>query len=154
MNGYEIKDAKGITGKAYKQISSVLYVIFGAVVGIFPRFIVCPWTPENGFMSCWETAKIMSLFGIAFVFAGVIKSLIKRPGIKIGIDVSVMVTALVGIFVPAKIAVGCMNVGMACHTVAFPVIYGLMFCIGIMAFIGIITEAKSSDVLKEDAEVI
>lgn len=136
MNSYKIKDTQGIIRKAYKHISSVSYVIFGAAVGILPRFIVCPWTPENGFMPCWETAKLMSLFGMVFVFAGVFKTLIKRSGIKTWVDVSVMATALVGILVPAKIAVGCMNMGMACHTVAFPVIYCLMFCIGITAFIG------------------
>ena len=148
MKKYSIKDTGGNIKRVRKYISPALYILFGAAAGILPRYLVCSWTSEKGFMQCWETAKIMSLLGIIFVFAGVIKLLAKKSGIKTGIDISVMITALLGILVPAKLVGGCLNMGMSCHTVAFPFIYALMICIEGIAFICVIREAKRSFTLK------
>ena len=79
-------------------------------------------------MQCWETAKIMSLVGIVFVLIGGLMFFVKNLKVKTSLDISAAAVSAVGFFIPAKLVGGCMDAGMACHTTAFPIIYGLLIC--------------------------
>ena len=105
------------------RIMGAFYCVIGLAVALLPSQLVCPWTPEHGFMRCWDTAQAMTLIGGILAVAGMVMFLFKQLAVKIAVHSISLLTQLTGILIPAKIIGGCMVPTMRCHTIGFPFIY-------------------------------
>lgn len=124
--------------KLYEKVRSVIYCVLGALAACVPAFTVCPWTPEKGYMICWETAKGMMGIGSVLFFAGILLLFVRKPILKILLHGVSLVSETVGILLPLTIFGGCRDLGMSCHTTAYPFIYVIMTISIIISVYGII----------------
>lgn len=129
--------------KLYEKMRSAVYCMLGALAACVPAFTVCPWTPEKGYMICWETAKGMMGIGSVLVFAGICLLFVCKPMIKFLLHSASLVAEIVGILLPLTIFGGCRDLSMSCHTTAYPFIYVVMTISIIISLYGLIASILS-----------
>lgn len=93
-------------------------------------------------MRCWQTAEAESLIALGFLMIGFILIVTKSEKIKTITDLAAMAISAMGVMIPLKWIGGCMNPLMPCHTIGFPLTYGICATVFFAAAVGLAVQLK------------
>ena len=111
--------------------SDIILVVFGAVffIGILTFFGPCGPKDDGSWMTCHWAGQAATGLSAVLLFMSVVHIIVKNPGIKTGLSIAVIPTAILAILIPGNIISMCMMNTMRCHAVMKP---GVVICSALM----------------------
>lgn len=127
-----------------KKIQSAVYGAAAVLTAILPKLFVCPQGGGTDAMRCWQTAEAEGIIALGFLLVGAVLAFSKSERVKAGADLAGIAASVCGVLIPLKWIGGCMNPMMPCHTLGFPVIYGICTITFLTAVIGLMNRLLKS----------
>lgn len=108
-------------------VSDIILVVIGAVflIGIRTFFKPCGPTDEGTWMTCHWAGQAATGVAAVLLCLAVAHVIVRNPGIKAGLTIAVIPTAVLAILIPGNLISMCMMDTMRCHAVMKP---GVMIC--------------------------
>ena len=92
------------------------------LIGLFTIAAPCGPKADGSWMSChWAGQSLRGLAALLLIFA-LIRLLVKNTGIRMGMDLATIPTALLAALLPGRLISLCMMADMACRSVMRPTV--------------------------------
>lgn len=118
-------------------VAGIPTAVFGILLILVPArvFPVCPVAEGMHPMRCHWTAAALAGFGGLFLAAGVFLFLCKGNGVRVGLSVMAVCSAILGGVIATSLIGMCMNPLMPCRTGTYPAV---MILLALTALAGLI----------------
>ena len=120
-----------------RKIQMAVYGAAAILMGILPKVFVCPKGNGVDIMRCWQSAAAEGWVALGFLLTGIVLVFLKSEKAGAGANLAAIAVSVAGILIPLKWIGGCMSPLMPCHTLGFPIVYGICTITFFTAVIGL-----------------
>ena len=125
------------------SIPAVIVLVLSLIIAIGSVSFLSPCVHDDGsFGACHWAGQALCALGILLSLEGLAALIVKNHGIKAGLLLSALFTAVLGFLIPGTVIDLCRMATMRCRAVMQPAMRILCVLIAISALIGMILESK------------